>query len=74
MVIMRGRKRWLGNILRMKDTRFPKIVLVGQPSKAKQKAQGLEGYCKDRFKGNSNFLERFKEGGFEQIGMEEEHA
>ena len=35
--IMRERLRWLGNILRMKDGRLPKIVLFGQPSRAKQK-------------------------------------
>ena len=36
--IMKERLRWLGNVLRMKDDRLPKIVLFGQPSRAKQRA------------------------------------
>ena len=36
--IIRERLRLLGQILRMKDDRLPKIVLVGQPSRAKRKA------------------------------------
>jgi hypothetical protein len=36
--IMRERLRWLGRVLRMKDVGLPKIVLFGQPSKAKRKA------------------------------------
>ena len=35
---MRERLRWLGHVLRMKDDRFPKIFLFGQPSRAKRKA------------------------------------
>ena len=29
--------RWLGHVLRIKDDRLPKIVLFGQPSRAKRK-------------------------------------
>ncbi|XP_065580646.1 uncharacterized protein LOC136040334 [Artemia franciscana] len=36
--IMKERPRWLGQVLRMKDDRLPKIVLFSQPSRAKQKA------------------------------------
>jgi len=36
--IKKERLRWLGYVLWMKDVRFPKIVLFGQPSRAKQKA------------------------------------
>ena len=36
--IMRKRFRWLGQVLRLKDERLPKIVLFGQQSKAKWKA------------------------------------
>jgi hypothetical protein len=36
--IIRERLRWLGHVLRMKDDRLPKIVLFGQPSRAKRKA------------------------------------
>ena len=36
--IMKERLRWLGNVLRMKDDRLPKIVLFGQPSGATRKA------------------------------------
>ena len=35
---MRGRLRWLKYFLWMKDDRLPKIVLFGQPFRAKQKA------------------------------------
>jgi len=52
----------------MKDDRLPKIVLFGQPSRAKQKAgrQWLEWEdVKERFKGNDIFLGRCKERGFE---------
>jgi hypothetical protein len=34
---MKERLRWLGHV-RMKDDRLPKIVLFGQPSRAKRKA------------------------------------
>lgn len=34
---MRERLRWLGHVLQMKDDRLPKIILVDQPSRAKQK-------------------------------------
>ena len=37
-VIMKERLRWLGHVLRMRDDRLPKIVLFGQPSRAKRKA------------------------------------
>ena len=44
---MKERLRWLGQVLRMKDDRLPKIVLFGQPSLAKRKVgrprQGWEG-------------------------------
>ena len=35
---MKERLKWLGHVLRMKDDRLLKIVLFGQPSRAKQKA------------------------------------
>ena len=35
---MRKRLIWLGHVLRMKDDRLPKIVVFGEPSRAKQKA------------------------------------
>ena len=66
--IMEGRLRWLGHILQMKDEGLPKIVLFGQPSRAKQKAGrprlGWEDVIK-RFKGNGSFLGGCKKGGFE---------
>ena len=33
--IMKERLRWLGHVVRMKDDRFPKIVLFGQPCRTK---------------------------------------
>jgi hypothetical protein len=36
--IVKERLRWLGHVVRMKDDRLPKIVLIGQPSRAKRKA------------------------------------
>ena len=65
---MREGLRWLGHILGMEDDILPKIVLFGQPSRAKQKAgrQWLEWEdVKERFKGNDIFLGRCKERGFE---------
>ena len=48
MAVMRERLRWLGHALWKKDDRLPKIVLFGQPSRAKQKAGhprlGLEDF------------------------------
>ena len=38
MAVMRERLRWLGHALWKKDDRLPKMVLFGQPSRAKQKA------------------------------------
>ena len=37
---MKERLRWLGHFLRTKDDRLRKIVLFGQPSRAKRKAGG----------------------------------
>ena len=39
--IMRERLRWLGHVLWMKDDRLPKIVLFGEPFRAKRKAGHL---------------------------------
>jgi hypothetical protein len=36
--IMKERLRWLGHNVQMKDDILPKIVLLGQPSRAEQKA------------------------------------
>ena len=36
--IMKERLRWLGDVLRMKNDRLPKIVLFGQPPGASRKA------------------------------------
>jgi hypothetical protein len=36
--IMRERMRWLGQVLRMKDDKLPKIVLFGQTFRAKRKS------------------------------------
>ena len=35
---MKARLRWLGPILEIKNDRLPKIVLFGQPSRAKREA------------------------------------
>ena len=50
------------------DDRFLKIVLLGQPSRTKQKAgRPRLGWrmSKKRFRGNGNFMGGCKEGGFE---------
>ena len=62
--IVKERLRWLRHVLQMKYDRLSKIVLFGQPSRAKGR----------RFKGNGNFLEGCKKGGFEQIELEEERV
>ena len=36
--VMREKLRWQGHVLRMKDNGLPKIVLFGQPSRAKRSA------------------------------------
>ena len=50
-------------------TDCPKIVLFGQPSRAKRKAArprlGWEDVIKKDLKVNDNFLGRCQEGGFE---------
>ena len=38
---MKKRLKWLGHVVRMKDNRLPKIVLFGQPSRAKRKVGRL---------------------------------
>ena len=52
--IMKERFRWRGHVVRMKDDRFPKIVLFSQPSSAKQKADspclGWEDFIKKDLK------------------------
>ena len=35
---MKEKWRWLGHVLRMKDNRFPKMVLLGRPAGAEWKA------------------------------------
>ena len=51
------------------DDRLSKIVLFGQPSRAKRKAGrprlGWEDVIKKRFKGNGNFMGGRKKVGFE---------
>jgi hypothetical protein len=57
---MRDRLKWVGNVLRMKDGRLPKIVLFGQPSWAKRKAGrprlGWEDVIKKYLKKMGKFL------------------
>ena len=73
MAIMRERLRWPGHFLRVKGDRLLKIVLFGQPSRAKQNRSSVVGVggchkerChKERFEGNGNFVGGCKEGGFE---------
>ena len=52
--ITKERLRWLKSVLQMKDDRLPKIVLFGQPSRAKRKAAcprlGLEDVIKKDLK------------------------
>ena len=75
---MKERLRWLGHVLRMKDERFPKIALFGQPSRAKRKAGRprleWEYVIKKDLKKMGTTWKGVKEGGFEQVEMEEEHA
>ena len=63
--IMREKLKWLGHVLLKKDDRLPKIVLVSQPSRAKQKQvipNRMGGSRKERFKGNFNVLGECKGG------------
>jgi hypothetical protein len=52
----------------MKNHRLPKIILFGQPSRAKMRADhprlGWERH-KERFKGHGNFMGGRKKRGFE---------
>ena len=61
--------RSLGHFLRIKNDRLPKILLIGQPARAKRKLSCLQfedGECrKKRFKVNWNFLGESKDGVFE---------
>ena len=47
---MKERLRWSGHVLRMKDDRLPKIVLIGRPSRAKRKAGRPRLWWKDVIK------------------------
>ena len=72
---MGERLRWLGHVLRMKDDRLTKIVHFGQPFRAKRKGGRQRLGWKDVLKKrNENLLGGCKDGGFEFIGMEGEHA
>jgi len=75
---MKERLRWLGHVLRMKDDRLPKIVLLGQPSRAKWKTghphQGWEGVINKGLKEIETSWKGCKEGGFEYIELEEERT
>jgi len=70
--IIRGRLRWLGHVLRMKDDRLPKVFLFTSPSKAKRKVGhprlGLERCHKEKLKGNGNFLGDVKSEALTRLG------
>ena len=69
---MKERLRWLGHVLRMKDDRLPKIVLFGQPSKAKRKADsrrlGWEDFIKKDLKEIGTTLEGVKREALNRLG------
>ena len=62
--IMKERLRWLGHVLQTKDERLLKIVLFGQPSRAKRKAGhprlGWEDVIKKDLKEMGTSLEGLK--------------
>jgi len=74
---MKERLRWQERVLRMKDDRLPKVVLLANRLGLyrKQAVLVLGGRRhKERSKGNGSFLEGCKKGGFEQIELEEERV
>ena len=74
--IMKERLSWLGQVLRMKDDRLPKIVLFGQPSGATRKegrpCLGWEDVINKDLKEMGTSWEGVNEGGLETIRLEEE--
>ena len=54
---------WLGHILRMKDDRLPKIVLFGQPSRAKRKVGHPYLGWEDVIRKDLNEIGTYWEGG-----------
>ena len=76
--IMTERLRWLGHVLQMKDDILSKIVLFGQPSRAKRKAGcprlRLEDVIKKDLKKTGASGEGVKRDALNKLGMEEERA
>ena len=60
--IMKERLRWYGHVLRIKDDRYPKIVVFGQPSRAKWKAGRPRLGCEDVIKKDLKKIETTWEG------------
>jgi hypothetical protein len=69
---MNERLRWLGHVVQMKDDRLPKIVLFGQPSRAKRKAGhprlGWEDVIKKDSKEMGTSREGVKREAFNRLG------
>ena len=65
--ITRERLKWLGHVLRMKDGRLPKIVLFGQPSRAKRKVGHPRLEWEDFIKKDLKEMGNFSEGAKREV-------
>jgi len=59
---MRARLTWLEYIPKMKDYKLPKIVLVGQPSRAETKRKSSPGGWEDTARKDLSEIETFRGG------------
>jgi len=50
--LLQSQFRWIGHVLRMRDTRIPKQVFCGQLAEGKRLPGGLHKHYKDRLKQN----------------------
>ena len=69
--IKEKRLRWLRHILKMKDDRLPKVVLFGQPSRAKRIPKWMEDVIRKDLRETITSWEGVKREGLNRLGWRE---